>query len=1363
MKNSASEKKKNLILFVHGFTGGIETWNSASGEKRIPDFLTEDSSISDKFDFEYFDYYTQLTDKIKKLRWGLSFFTKQKKFKKNISIEDIKDILYSDIDVKFNDYENIVIIAHSMGGLIAKATILKLISDNKNKISLFISLAVPHNGSKLADIGKLILNNPNVKDLAPLSEIIDNVTRKWINTANRSSLPMTIYFQGKNDNIVPNNSSSGYDAREKGKDFDIVYTDDDHSSILQPENKNSTLIISIKKAILDTFKKKAVKQSVSTEDLKSEIEKISTKLELNVPTFEEFIISKDSTPILSSHNSKREATVRNILEGCEKCWLAIYGMYDTGKTQLVLLIIDYLKVEHIWINCATIKSHLFVQKILQTFDSKDEKELHLKIIALKSEKNKLIILDDLFEFGTNAKVDQFFIDFVHICFESNIKIISTSNYKIHNNIASVHFDNICEKEVELLNELETLEIIDSYPKSKDFDFKSLIYTIAKGYPIYTQIICRYLETNNWVVEEDQLLKFFRGEIFTDLTKDTVKKLLNKVQDHETRELLYRLNIVQTKISTAEIRIVAESSPTIAHPQEKINLIEGTWIQQLNYREYLISPLIKRLGTNDLSESTVLDINYKLGKSILSKGKINQIDACNIIMYYLSAKKFDDAGFILMSFLQYINTNYNYFINWQFDLFWYKTALPLEMSLQLRLFIRSQHLLLESYSQTEDEVQKKFLRDDLEVLVNNAIKENTDVYFPSLILSYSYLKENGKKALKYYSYYLNSHTYNNIPNELLQSLPEDFDKSNEVMIWLLLMDIYDLDSLDDWFKSITKLSIPIDNFEREQVDLLSERLYANFISVEEKKPKQNWEELIKTLTIIFEKSDQLHLEILKSYAIKYQIRILSEKLHNIERAESLYNEYKSYFTEDIAVYLMVDELGRQFFYKSNNHKALEYLLSIESIEVPRYNITYIDTYMTLSKLHGQDDSKKALEYAKQAYYFAKNNVYVSELWYLKIVGEYAISLYLDNQISASLIALSEGYEKLLNTFEDNNSYKNVQLRYGNIISYIYQHFRYNEKLEKSDTHTEPYRGFFENSKDISELYFDEKLVIIIANLIWFYEEIHNKERACYWADLVFSLEKKIKITHFKMIFSSLIGYKIIKDEYEDAVQQQIEIYENNVAQSQKEEIKELQKYVNGSSLSFTVNLLAFNSIYIRLLYRVLRDEIKIDEANLIFKDLFSKFEQILNSDILIKNVFEIIDNFPSNLAESKNLIAKISALDVDELNDVHFLGYMACSITMPAKQAIECHFAIKDIFPVFSGSVMLYIMMPFFIEYWKLKIDEEPDRFHNVKKLKENIDKVTELKNQFQIKALFALISESLRYSLSENDKSWLQDYYYEYE
>lgn len=237
------DSNKNIILFVHGFIGGRETWISDDKSLRLLDYLISEEQIRENYDFALFNYFSKLTDKLEKVKWVWKLFNGGKKLKKNLSIEDLADLLYSQIQINLKNYEKIIIIAHSMGGLVSKACIIKSIERKSNtNISSYFSLAVPHNGSNLANLGKAILNNPHVKDLAPLEEFINNINVKWLSLDN---LPKTTYYQGKADEIVSKTSSIGYDKRQ----IEPVFSDDDHFSILRPENKNSVVL----KSIIDTI------------------------------------------------------------------------------------------------------------------------------------------------------------------------------------------------------------------------------------------------------------------------------------------------------------------------------------------------------------------------------------------------------------------------------------------------------------------------------------------------------------------------------------------------------------------------------------------------------------------------------------------------------------------------------------------------------------------------------------------------------------------------------------------------------------------------------------------------------------------------------------------------------------------------------------------------------------------------------------------------------------------------------------------------------------------------------------------------------------------------------------------------------
>jgi pimeloyl-ACP methyl ester carboxylesterase len=238
------EKKKNVVVFVHGFTGGKETWVDKNGIMRIPDYLMADKELADNTDFTFFHYFTKVTDKFEKVSWFLSLLYGRRKLKKNLAIDDLSDIFLSEVQIKLKDYDNIFIVAHSMGGLVTKDMILKSKTNQvNNNIKLFASLAVPHNGANLANIAKAIFNNPHIKDLAPLEPFINSVTQRWLTT---SALPYTLYFQGKGDTVVPKTSSVGFENVMPQP----IYTDDTHSSILTPQDENSIIVLAIRDYIL---------------------------------------------------------------------------------------------------------------------------------------------------------------------------------------------------------------------------------------------------------------------------------------------------------------------------------------------------------------------------------------------------------------------------------------------------------------------------------------------------------------------------------------------------------------------------------------------------------------------------------------------------------------------------------------------------------------------------------------------------------------------------------------------------------------------------------------------------------------------------------------------------------------------------------------------------------------------------------------------------------------------------------------------------------------------------------------------------------------------------------------------------------
>lgn len=237
---------RSLIIFVHGFAGGKETWIRNDHKTSILGYLKEDVTISSKFDFAIFDYFSTITNLSAKAKWWFNFILRGKtKFKKNIPIEDVAHLLQSEIKIKCDTYTSIVLIAHSMGGLVSKSYLLEeLKNSRKIPIKLFISLAVPHRGTDFATYAKLIVGNQQVLNLRPLADIVNKMNDEWIKFPDQ--VPETLYFQAKNDQIVSYISTVSSEIRE----IQVVYSDDDHFSIVCPDKEESVVITAIKKSCL---------------------------------------------------------------------------------------------------------------------------------------------------------------------------------------------------------------------------------------------------------------------------------------------------------------------------------------------------------------------------------------------------------------------------------------------------------------------------------------------------------------------------------------------------------------------------------------------------------------------------------------------------------------------------------------------------------------------------------------------------------------------------------------------------------------------------------------------------------------------------------------------------------------------------------------------------------------------------------------------------------------------------------------------------------------------------------------------------------------------------------------------------------
>lgn len=241
---------KSIVLFIHGFTGSKETWVN-NNKMELPNLLLEDEIISRNLDFAYLSYYTELID-FYGAKVTTNYFMKMLGLKttntpKNLNIQQISEFIYSVINYNCSKYENIIVVAHSMGGIVAKSFILEELKKNSisNRFKLFLSLAVPHNGTDWGKIGENLFKNRQAIDLQPLSKTLTRINNDWVQQ--KTGLPKTVYFYGQYDEVVDESSAISYQHEIQEK----VPCDDNHFSITRPDTKSRHVFVALQKQLND--------------------------------------------------------------------------------------------------------------------------------------------------------------------------------------------------------------------------------------------------------------------------------------------------------------------------------------------------------------------------------------------------------------------------------------------------------------------------------------------------------------------------------------------------------------------------------------------------------------------------------------------------------------------------------------------------------------------------------------------------------------------------------------------------------------------------------------------------------------------------------------------------------------------------------------------------------------------------------------------------------------------------------------------------------------------------------------------------------------------------------------------------------
>ncbi len=223
--------RSEVIVFIHGIFGDADSTWSAQGGLPWPKAIAGDEFFSS------FNVYTYA--------YPSPFAAK------TYQPSEIADILFAQLNSDgVLDHAQIVLVAHSMGGLVARKLLLRYRDRLIDKVKLLVFYATPTQGSPIAKIGAMLSSNPQLGKMFPIDGKTDSQLFQeqvdWL--AARVSIPSYCAYELKDTygvRIVPPESAIQL------CNAPVMPVDEDHIGIVKPGGVNAVPYLVLKSALKD--------------------------------------------------------------------------------------------------------------------------------------------------------------------------------------------------------------------------------------------------------------------------------------------------------------------------------------------------------------------------------------------------------------------------------------------------------------------------------------------------------------------------------------------------------------------------------------------------------------------------------------------------------------------------------------------------------------------------------------------------------------------------------------------------------------------------------------------------------------------------------------------------------------------------------------------------------------------------------------------------------------------------------------------------------------------------------------------------------------------------------------------------------
>lgn len=162
--------RHRLIIFVHGVMGDPrQTWTNTSTNQFFPELVSKNHTFDDA-DIYVFGFPSKLRSS-------------------TMDVDQLSELLHQRLDPLSKSYEDLVFVAHSMGGLIVREFLMKE-QEVAKKVPMVYFYSTPFTGSDAARVGETFGRNPQFADMLKLADnrFLGSQQSRWADFPTRKQI-----------------------------------------------------------------------------------------------------------------------------------------------------------------------------------------------------------------------------------------------------------------------------------------------------------------------------------------------------------------------------------------------------------------------------------------------------------------------------------------------------------------------------------------------------------------------------------------------------------------------------------------------------------------------------------------------------------------------------------------------------------------------------------------------------------------------------------------------------------------------------------------------------------------------------------------------------------------------------------------------------------------------------------------------------------------------------------------------------------------------------------------------------------------------------------------------------------------------